>query len=464
MVRFDATVPRALWVLLPAAALLRAWVCHATELPGRDGVTYLWMAVQFAHGHVQAFLSTVFHPLYPALVAPLLACFPSLDPVVAGQLVSAGCGTLALLPLSALVVSRYGPRTGSLVATLYAFGTWYSRHPAECMSEGPYYLVTATWAWALLACRSRAAGAALAGAMGACAWLARPEGAVLVALGAAWLTLNDRRVDAWRSLAVALPLCAALPVALGLAGNGLVLTPKASFVLAEGLGGAAHPVAHWFVELAQVPLAVAESMGFVVFPLFLVGTFLARPRTWRDPAVLLLAPLLAQCLVAPGLFAHHRFFSAQSMLALPFAALALERLFAAPRHRLLAVAVVVALVASEARVLAPRNVDRGVERTLGRHLAAQLRPGDRVATDMPRLAFFAGRKPPPPRAFTNADLEAALADPSCVLLALVRGRGGLDVQPVSLAARGFEPMILPPGLAAAAEARGILVFSRTTSR
>lgn len=110
------------------------------------------------------------------------------------------------------------------------------------------------------------------------------------------------------------------------------------------------------------------------------------------------------------------------------------------------------------------DTGRSVERELGEHLAAQLRPGDQVATDMPRLAFFAGRKPPPPRAFTAADLEAALADPRCTHLALVRGRGGIDVDPVSLAGRGFEPMILPSGLAAAAEARGVLVFSRTTPR
>lgn len=457
-------MPRALWVLLPAAALLRAWTCHVTEVPGRDGVTYLWMAQQLARGDVSGFLSTVFHPLYPALVAPLLACFPSLDPVVAGQLVAAGCSALAIVPLTALAAALHGPRIAAWTAALYACGTWYCRHPAECMSEGPFYLATATWAWALLACRAQLAGPALAGAMGACAWLARPEGAVLVVLGAVWLAMRGRRAGALWSLAIALPLCALLPIGLALAGHGFVLTPKAAFVYAEGVGGAVQPLGHWLVEFAQVPLAVSESMGFVVFPLCLVGAWLARPRSLRDPAALLLAPLLAQCLVAPALFAHHRFFSAQCMLLLPLAALALERLCASPRHRLLAVAVVAALCASEVRVLAPRNTERGVERALGQHLAAQLRPGDRVATDMPRLAFFAGRKPPPPRAFTTADLDAALADPLCTTLVIVRGRGGIDVSPDSLAARGFESMILPSGLAAAAEARGVLVFSRTTPR
>lgn len=457
-------MPRALWVLLPAAALLRAWACLATEVPGRDGVTYLWMAQQLARGDVQGFLSTVFHPLYPALVAPLLAWFPSLDPVAAGQLVAAGCGTLALVPLAAMAGALHGPRIAAWTAALYACGTWYCRHPAECMSEGPFYLATATWAWALLACRRQAAGAALAGAMGACAWLARPEGAALVVLGAAWLGVRGRRTDAARLMVVALPLCALLPASLALAGHGFVLTPKAAFVYAEGVGGAMQPHWHWLVELAQVPLALGESMGFVAFPLFLAGAWLVRPRALRDPAALLLAPLLVQCLVAPGLFAHHRFFTAQCMLLLPFAAVALVRLLAVPRLRLLAGLVLAALVTSEVRVLVPRNTGRSVERELGEHLAAQLRPGDQVATDMPRLAFFAGRKPPPPRAFTAEDLEAALADPRCTHLALVRGRGGIDVDPVSLAGRGFEPMILPSGLAAAAEARGVLVFSRTTPR
>ena len=457
-------MPHALWVLLPLAVLLRAWACHVTEVPGRDGATYLWMAQQLAHGDVAAFLSTVFHPLYPALVSPLLALFPGLDAVVAGQVVAAGCAALAILPLAAMARALHGPRVAAWTAALYAVGTWWCRHPAECMSEGPYLLLLATWAWALLEPRALVRHAVVAGLAAGLAWLARPEGLALVPVGATWLVLRGRRNHAAWSAAAALPLCALLPVALALAGRGLVLTPKAAFVYAEGVGGSPFPVVHWLAEFAKQPLALFEAMGFVTFPLVLAGLWLSRPHALRSPPALLLAPLLVQCLVAPGLFAHHRFLNPQCMLLLPFAALTLDRWFAAPRTRMLAWTAVAAVVASEARVLAPRNTGRAVERELGVVLANQLQTDAWVVTDMPRLAFFAGRKPPPPRPFTPTDLKNALADPHCTHLAMVKGRGGVDVDVPSLAAAGFEPMILPSRLAAVAQDRGILVFSRTPPR
>jgi hypothetical protein len=94
--------------LLLLCAAARVMVCARTEVPGRDGVAYLWMAEQAAAGDPAALFATVFHPLYPALVAVLLFCLPGLDAVAAGQLVAAGAGALAVLPLFWLTRTLFG--------------------------------------------------------------------------------------------------------------------------------------------------------------------------------------------------------------------------------------------------------------------------------------------------------------------------------------------------------------------
>src|SRR5262245_5536717 len=134
-----------LGLLLALAVGARVWGCLQAPVPGRDGVTYLWMAQQWAAGHFAELCAHPFHPLYPLAVGLLLQLCPVLDVVLAGQLVAAGCAALAVVPLFFATRHLFGEAAATWAAFMYATGAWFVRHPAECMSEGPFYLCAAGW-------------------------------------------------------------------------------------------------------------------------------------------------------------------------------------------------------------------------------------------------------------------------------------------------------------------------------
>lgn len=470
-----AALLRAPWSLLGLAAALRTLVCLRTAVPGRDGATYLWMAERAAAGDFAALFQTVFHPLYPALVGALVWLWPGLDPVAGGQIVAAGLGALAVLPLWAVARALFGERPAFWTGFAYATGAWFARHPAECMSEGPFYLCVAAWALALLGGRPRPA---IAGIAAATAYLTRPEGAALAVVGGAWLWWRRDRGAAVVLALAAAPLMALLPLGYLAFGDGFTLTPKAVFNYEVGIGGATAPGWHYLREAAALPLAAAEELGWLWLPLAVVGAVRWRPRHWRDPATLLLAPFVLQCAVVPLLQSHWRFLSAQGALLLVFAGAALPALLAAAarRRRWLPWLAIAALVASEVRIGEARNQERAVERELGRWLRAELRPGERIATDMPRLDYFAGQQPPPPRPILPADIMVRAADPACRFVVVVgelpdlgghgeaARRARTAVDPARLRELGLEP-VLPPGLLSGLVAqRGLLIFAKPRPR
>ena len=177
----------------------------------------------------------MFHPLYSVLVAAVLWVVPGVDSVVAGQLVACGAGALAVLPLFALTQRLYG-RTAALAAGLfYAVGIWFARHPADCLSEGLFYLLVAS-AVSMLAAEERGWRRLLgAGLLAGLAYGTRPEGASLLVVGAAWLALAGAR---WWVYALGFAVTAApWPLGWTLWGGGFTVTPKASFNYAVGVGG-----------------------------------------------------------------------------------------------------------------------------------------------------------------------------------------------------------------------------------
>jgi hypothetical protein len=429
------------------------------------------MAERAAAGDFGALFQTVFHPLYPALVAVLLRIAPALDPVVAGQVVACGLAALAVLPLWAVARALFGDRAAFWCGFVYATGAWFARTPAECMSEGPFYLGVAVWAHALLGGRPL-----LAGAASAFAWLARPEGMALAAIGSAWLFARRERRGAVLALAVALLLGALLPLGYAVFGGGWTLTPKAAFNYEVGVGGSDAPALRYLKEAAGLPPAALEDLGWLWFPLMVAGAVRFRPRHWRDPAVPLLLPFLAQCAVVPLLRSHHRFLSGFGALLCAFGGAAVPLLLDAVRrrHRAGPLLVVTVLVASEARIVGARNQDRTIERELGRALRAQLRPGEVVVSDnMPRLDYFAGQKPPPPRPILPADLLARAADPACRYVVLVErqpesgdapARRRTDLDLARLRELGLEP--LSPGSlpSAPSPTSDVLIFERPRTR
>lgn len=432
------------WLLLALAIATRVYGCAITPVPGRDGVAYLWLAERFAAGDLAALFSTVFHPLYPLLVG--LTLLPGdVDSVRAGQLVAAGCGALAVVPLWLATRALFGSPAAIWAGVIYAIGVWFVRHPAECMSEGPFYLLAATWAaWLAGGHRARAGPAGVAAGL---AFLCRPEGAALLFTGVLWLLARAGRRPAIGHGVAGLLVGAALPLGMLAAGEGFSLTPKAAFNWDVGAGAADSAAAHYLMQWLRWPGDAWEGLGYLVFPLLVAGAIRHRPRALSDPRLCLLLPFVAQLLVVPLLKSHHRFASGLGVLLLPFGGIVLAELLAWGRRRAgwLPWAFAALLVASEAKLFLNPPNDRTIERDLGRWLATARQPAETVASDMPRLVFFAGLRPPPPRRIEPADLLAAAALPDCGFVVLKRGRTALP--PGALAELGYRERPLPAELA-----------------
>lgn len=447
-------IPLILCVLKAAVCLV---VALRTEVPGRDGVSYLWMAQESAAGKVEALFATVFHPLYPAMVGGLLRSVPDLSVETAGQLVAGVCACLALFPLWGAARALFGERAAFWTALCYAVSAWFARLPAECLSEGPFFLLAASWAFALTRARPQAL---LAGAMAALAYLCRPEGAALIVLGAVWLWLRRERARSCELLLGTVPFALLLPAGYAAFGCGFTLTPKAAFNWNVGAGSPEGGLVHVLAELRDLPGAAIEALGFLGLPLVLAGIVRHRPRGFRDARWLLIAPLLVQCAAVILLRSHYRFLAGFGILLLPYAgAAAAEAWQALGRWRWLLPLV---LLASEARVLAPRNQDRAIERELGRWLGERLGPSETLASDMPRLVFYAGRRPPEPRKVPASEILTTAERPECAFVAVVAGR--TDLPPGRLAELGLEPLQLPALLSGLAGRRGVQVYANKLHR
>ena len=447
-------MPRRLLCLLLLAASTRVIACALTPVPGRDGVAYLWLAQAFAAGDHDELFAHVFHPFYPLLTSLLLRAAPGLDLVLAGQLVASACSVLTVWPLWHLARQHFGERAATWACLCFALGTWFARHPAECMSEATFQLLAVAWALALFAATPRPL---LAGLAAGAAFLTRPEGAAFLLVGTA-LALHAR---AWRNAAVHAvaggALAGLLPLAYFATGRGFVLTPKIGFNWDVGIGGAASPIAHYLSNLLQLPGHAFDGLGYTTLPLLLVGVFVHR-RSWRAIDTALLAPFVLQCAVIPLLRSNLRFVAGTGVLLLPFAGAAAVALV---RRRAHLVGLAVLLAVSEARLWLPRpdRADRTAEREVGRWLATRLRDGETIASDMPRLVFFAHRRPPPPRAITDADLLAAAADAHCRIVVWKQDRSAPDRD--ALARLGFTPIEPPAAVRSVPGAGDFHIVDRT---
>jgi hypothetical protein len=420
-------------------------------VPGRDGVTYLWMARQTAAGNFAELCAHPFHPLYPFAVGVLLKLLPGLDAVLAGQIVAAGCGALATVPLFLATRHLFGEAAATWAALMYALGAWFARHPAECMSEGPFYLCAATWCWCLLRERPLPIAGGLAAGL---AFLVRPEGGSL-ALAGAWLLAGKSWSRALRHLAAAVLVASCLPLAFVACGHGFVLTPKAAFNWDVGVGRADHGPWFYFEQLAKLPGDAYEGLGYFVFPLIIAGVCWHRPRSLREPTAALLLPFALWFLVIPLLRSNLRFVSGMGIILLPFAGVAFTRLWQIARWRWLFLAL---LLGSEAKLWFDRPADRTLERDLGQWIGAQLDQGDTVSSEMVRLWFFAGRCPPPPVEIGPADIVGWARRPECRFVAVRHWHR--DPALDELRVLGFASLPLPPELRALPDAKDVLLFER----
>src|SRR5205823_1052065 len=138
-----------------------------------DGPAYLGLASGLLHGKVLAVLGGYYSPLYPAAVAGLAASGLRLE--LAGRATALLAGLAALPLVHALVRRLAGERAADAAVLLAAV------HPA--LVKASAQVLPETLAGALLLAWLVARRAAIAGALAGGAYLARPEGVLLLPLG-----------------------------------------------------------------------------------------------------------------------------------------------------------------------------------------------------------------------------------------------------------------------------------------
>lgn len=429
---------------MPIRALLAIAVCcfaavwllaAHTPVPSEDGVSYLWMAQRFAAGAFGQALSTVFPPGYPLLLAPWVAA--GLDVERAATLVGASSLALTLIPLSA-IARQVHERAALPAAFLWATSPLLLRVAAEAYSEPPFLLLLALGTW-----RGCCGNWWLVGTCAGLAFWIRPEGLLL----AASFLLVQPKV-AWRAAVPAALAVAGLAALRHAAGHDLSPLPLLAFHAARDDLPERGAV---LANLLAVPGPWFEAFG-------LAGALaLCAPWRPRREGAVLRCQIVLQLVAIVTFVVRRRFFLSSAVPVVALAGAALARWPRRWRGILLAVAVGSGLTFAWRGRIEP---DRAVERTVGAWLHDQRRPDDGVVADLPRIAFFAGAPPGPPRRFTGAQLAARVAaeQPRFVVLT-TRDAERLQELAAELAPR-FAAVELPPDLASAASTRGFVVFVR----
>jgi hypothetical protein len=413
-----ASWPRVAAILL-AALLLRALAAEWTPLPAQDGVSYLWMAQRFAAGDFAAPLGEVFPPLFPLLVAPWLAL--GAEPLIAAQLVLAFGGTLAVVACARLAGGGQLRDDALLLAATLGLPI---RWCGEVYPEPLFLLASA----AALDAGLRGAPWR-AGLWSGCAFGLRPEG-LAIPLALVWA-----RRGAWPACVPAALAVALLAAARGLAGHGFDPLPKLAFhaeKLALGDGGDPALLPRLLDNSRLLPAAWLEAFQLVGL-LALAGLWLAtgaRGRALRATLLLGLGAILT-------FVVRRRFLSAWSAPVLALAYAALERVPPRARDWLVVACLAIGIWTG----LRPTGADKLAEREVGEWLATQLAADEAIVSDLPRVVWFAGRRPPPPRHPTAAELAAAARDPKVRFVVL--GARRETAREVADGLVGFTPVDPP---------------------
>jgi hypothetical protein len=203
--------------LAALAAGLRAARWARTDALFNDGPLYLALAEAIREGDLGTVLDHAYHPLYPALTALLAPLAGGLEPAALAVSVVSGAG--ALVALWAFLRGAFGARAAAVGGFLLAVHPRAIEFSADVQSEGCYlafFLAAMACLWRSLA-HARAGAAFGAGAFTGLAYLARPEGLGLAAVG---LAVGLGRLAARRLAPVpALRLAGAAALGLALAGG-----------------------------------------------------------------------------------------------------------------------------------------------------------------------------------------------------------------------------------------------------
>jgi hypothetical protein len=424
------------WIVL-GALLWRALLAWRTPVPSEDGVTYLWMAQQFAAGRAGDALSEPFSPLWPLLLALPIRC--GVEPVLAGKLLGALCGALVVWPVAA-VAERLRPGAGVPAAALAATSRLFSLTAVEGYTEPLFALAVACGVLAGLRERWWALGAC-----SALAFLVRPEG-VLLPLPFALARRG------WRALLPAAAAVLAFAAWRQACGLGFDPVPKVAFHgLRDDLGAERGDVLR---NLLALPTAYMEAFAAAGL---LAALSLLPPRgrgLGRVGALLGVALLPMLTFVV-----RRRFLVGWTGVVMPLAG---NGVAALPRATSRVRVVVVAIACGLDLGLGWHGTidgNRIAERRVGEYLAGHLGPGETVAGDLTRVLWYAGRRPLPPRHFDAAWFVERARDDAVRFVVVGDRRETAKAIEQGIADR-FVPCALPPALRAAAERRGLAVFGR----
>jgi hypothetical protein len=342
--------------------------------------------------------------------------------------------------LSVAIARAFDQRAAWPTAVLWASSPLLLRVAAECYSEPPFLLLMAIGTWLGLQRRFVAVGACAAVAF----WI-RPEGLLL----AASFVLVEPRA-AWRAL---LPVAAGvlgLAAGRGAAGQGFDPLPLLAF----------HEQRDDLPERGNVLANVLALPGpwFEAFGLAGLCALLAPWRRLRPLTTVLRWQVALQVAAICTFVVRRRFFLSCAVPVMVLAGVALAR---APR-RLAQGALVLAVglgfwLAWNGRI----DADRAVERDLGALLAPQLVLGRSMCSELPRVAWFAGAKPGPPRHFTAKQwLEQAQAPEVTIVVLANRTVAAFTAAERAVFDQRFEPASLPASLQAGVAQRRLQVFLR----
>ncbi len=425
-----------LWLLVTAMCW-RHLLAVLTVVPSQDGATYLWMAVQFAHGDLLNPVTEVFSPLLPLLVALPVAC--GMDAFEAAQLTCCILGALAIVP-AYRAAELLVPGAGRWAALLMATAPLPARLCGEVYAE-PGFLFAACTAvvhgvrgesWRL-------------GLWSAVAFGFRPDALVLVL---PFLAMRPAKL-----LGAFVPL---LTVAIGygwwrhVAGAGFDPVPRIAFHASrDDLAGRGDVLAN----LVQLPIALLEGLG----PILLLGLLGARPPL--VPAARRLGAGLLLGLAGPLTFVVRQRFTVNLLpWLLPFAGRALQAMEARWRT------VALLLVLVHAGIEGPRGriqPSRLADREVGEFVGMQLAPGETLLTEHARISWYAGTRPGAPRKWDAARLLAMAQESTVAWVVLDRDRADAAEIAAGLGP-AFARAELPQSVADAAQRRGLMLLRRVS--
>jgi len=244
----------AYWVgILSLTLAVRLYLFANYYTINNDGVVYLQAARRFWAGAWLQGLASFYPPAYPVMAA--LAYPITGDWELAGQLWSLVLGIFALFPLFGLLRGIYGVRVARAALFFYALSPYVARLSLEVRTEVPYLFFSVLALYLLQ--RGLDGGNApkffLAGIIAGLAYLTRPEGIGLVAVGSLFLLYRG-----WRSGRLAAYARSAAMLALGFA---LLAAPYVAYLRWDTGGWAISRKAGLVLSMALARQGVGPDEG-----------------------------------------------------------------------------------------------------------------------------------------------------------------------------------------------------------